>query len=77
MGNLKKRFITHLIGQCQSKLVMAKDIVCTLVSSSQPRKSGRSIAWIPNVDRCNMKKGMQRWLLLDTQKDAFWLTSHH
>jgi hypothetical protein len=77
LGNLKEGLITHLVGQCQSKLVMAKDIMCTFDSSSQLGKSGKGIAWILGINMCNMKKGMQRRLLLDMQKDAFWLTSQH
>jgi hypothetical protein len=40
LGNLKEGLITHLVGH---KWVMAKDIMCTFASSSQLRKSGRSI----------------------------------
>jgi hypothetical protein len=34
LGNLKESLIIHLVSQCESKLVMAKDIMCTFVSSS-------------------------------------------
>ncbi len=34
-SHLKEGLTTHLVGQRQSKLVMAKDFVCMLASSSQ------------------------------------------
>jgi hypothetical protein len=54
---------------------MAKDIVCTLVASSQPLRStsGKSIAKMLGVDMQNMKRGLERRILLNIENDAFWL----
>jgi hypothetical protein len=78
LGNLKDRLIFPLVGLCQSKLVMAKDIVCTLATSANIIESGinsgRGIARLLGVDKRNIKRGMERQILLDIQKDVFWLT---
>lgn len=74
LNNLKEGMVDHLIGVRQSKIVMAKDIVCTLASSSN-MGSRRSVADVLGVDRRNLKRGMDRRLLLDTQQNAFWLSS--
>ena len=73
LSNLKEGMVDHLIGNLQSKIVMAKDIVCTLASSSN-MGSKRSVADVLGVDRRNLKRGMDRRLLLDTQQNAFWLS---
>jgi hypothetical protein len=41
---------------------MAKDIVCTLVTSTQPMRSNsdRGIAKMLGVDGWNMKRGLER-----------------
>jgi len=72
LGNLKGDMIDHLIGVKQFKIVMAKDIVCTLTSSSN-MGSNRGVANLIGVDRRNLRRGMERRLLLDTQQNAFWL----
>lgn len=78
LGNLKDGLISHLVGLYQSKLVMAKDIMCTLATSAHTIESGinngRSIARLLGVDKRNIKRGMEQQILLDTQKDVFWLT---
>ena len=56
----------------ESKIVMAKDIVCTLAASSN-MGSNRRVADLIGVDRRNLRRGMERRLLLDTQQNAFWL----
>lgn len=76
MSNLKGGMTDHLLGARQSKIVMAKDIVCTLASSSNMGSnmgSNRRIADLIGVDRRNLKRGMERRLLLDTRQNAFWL----
>lgn len=62
---------THLVGQQESKVVMAKDIVCSLIIS-HVMNNGRGIARLLGVDRWNIKKGMECKILLDIYKDAFW-----
>jgi len=72
LANLKGGMIDHLTGVRESKIVMAKDIVCTLAASSK-LGSNRGVADLIGVDRKNLRRGMERRLLLDTQQNAFWL----
>lgn len=58
--------VDYLSGVRQSKIVMAKDIVCTLASSSN-MENRRRVADVLGVDRRNLKRGMERRFLLDTQ----------
>jgi len=71
LGNLKDELTFHLVGQRQFNIILAKDIVCILAASSQPVKSNRGIARLLRVDKQNIKKGMDKKLLLDMQNDAF------
>ena len=73
LGNLKEGMIDHLTAVRESKIVMAKDIVCTLAASSN-MGSNRRVADLIGVDRRNLRRGMERRLLLDTQQNAFWLS---
>jgi hypothetical protein len=70
--------IFHLAGPCQSKFVVAKDVVCMLVASihiiESGINSGRSIVRLLGVDKRNIKRGVDWQISLNTQKDAFWLT---
>jgi hypothetical protein len=54
----------HLVGVRQSKLVMAKDILCTLASSSHVG-SGRGVARLLGVDGRNITKGRSRRLIVN------------
>ncbi len=72
MVNLKG-LTSHLVGVWQSKLVLAKDIVCTLVASSKSSRNKRHIVKILGVNRWNIKKVIERHVLLDIQMVAFWL----
>ena len=56
----------------QSKIVMAKDILCTFASTSNTG-SGRGLAGLLGVDRRNITKARGRRVVLDTGQDAFWL----
>jgi hypothetical protein len=69
--NLKDGMNTHLVGLWQSKITMAKDIVCTF-PASQSISSGKRLAKMFCVDRRNIKKTLVLKVLLDTTKDAFW-----
>lgn len=69
--NTKKGMNIHLVKQQKSKVMMAKDIVCTLVTS-HAMSSGRRIARLLGVDKQNIKKSTKCKTLLDTSKDAFW-----
>ncbi len=69
--NFRSRLREHLIGSWSSKLVMAKEIVCILVAS-RSRGSNKGIPWILRVDRRNIKKGIEKHMLLDTSRNVFW-----
>jgi hypothetical protein len=72
--NLKDGLSTNLVGQHHSKLLVAKDIVCTL-ATSQSLGSGQGITKVLGVDKRSIKKGIKLRILLNTQNDAFWLSS--
>jgi hypothetical protein len=72
--NLKDGLSFHLVGEHNSKLVVAKDIVYTL-ASSQSLSSGQGITKVLGVDKRNIKNGIELCILLDTQSDTFWLSS--
>jgi hypothetical protein len=63
LGNLKDGLTSHLVGPCQSKLVMAKDIMCRLATTAHTIESGinsgRGIARLLGVDKRNIKRGME------------------
>ncbi len=60
LGNLKDGLTSHLVGPCQAKLVMAKDIVYILATSIHTIESninsGRGIARLLGVD---IKRGVE------------------
>lgn len=56
----------HLVGVRQSKLIMAKDVLCTLVSSPQVG-SGRGVVGLLEVDMRNITKGRSMRLILDNR----------
>jgi hypothetical protein len=60
LGNLREALTFHLVGSHQFKLVMAKDIVCTLASCSHDNNinTNKGIVRIWGVDRRNIKKGL-------------------
>ena len=60
----------HLVGVHESKIVMAKDILCTLTTNSEIG-SGKGLAALLGVDRRNIIRAKGRHLLLDNSKDAF------
>lgn len=66
---MKDGLISHLVGSHQSKVVMAKDIACTLVAYAHTIESGinsgRGIARLLGVDKWNIKRGMEQQILLD------------
>jgi hypothetical protein len=70
VGNLKATLTTHLIGACLAKLVMAKDVIYLFATSPQSTKSGKSITRMLDLDRWNIKKRLERHMLLDTYSDA-------
>jgi hypothetical protein len=52
--------------------MVAKDILCTLVASENCDNC-RGVARVLGIDRRNIKKGMERCILLDNKKGAFWI----
>jgi hypothetical protein len=78
LGNLKNGLTSHLVGPHQFKLVMVKDIVCMLVTYmhiiESDTNSRRSITRLLCLDMRNIKRHVERQILPNTKKDAFWLT---
>jgi hypothetical protein len=50
--------------------MIAKDIVCTIVASENCDNS-RGVARMLGIDRRNIKKGMEKRILLDNNKGVF------
>ena len=72
ISTLRDGMKDHLVGVHESKIVMAKDILCTLVTNSNIG-SGRGLVALLGIDRRNIIQAKDRGLLLDSSKDAFWL----
>ena len=72
LSSVREGLKDHLVGVKVSKIVMAKDILCTFSSSSQVG-SGRGLAKLLGVDRRNISKARSRRQILDAGHDAFWL----
>jgi hypothetical protein len=72
LSSMKEGVRDHLLGVRESAIVMAKDILCTLASSSKVG-SGREVARLLGVDRRNISKARSRRMVLDGSQDAFWL----
>ena len=72
--NLNCRMASHLVGVRESHSVMAKDIVCTLASSTINSRSGRGIAKALDIDRRNFMKDIQRRNMFDMGSNAFWIS---
>jgi hypothetical protein len=75
-SSIREGIKDHLVGVKQSKLVMAKDILCTFASTSEVG-SGRGLAGLLGVDRRNISRARGRRVLLDVGQDAFWLYYRH
>jgi hypothetical protein len=74
LANVQEGIREHLVGAKTSKIIMAKDILCTFASKENVG-SGRGVAGLLGVDRRNISKAHGRRVLLDSAEDAFWL--HH
>jgi hypothetical protein len=72
LSSVREGVRDHLVGVRQSKFIMAKDILCTLASSSQVGNR-RGVAGLLGVDKRNITKGRSRRLILNDGHDAFWL----
>ncbi len=73
MSNLKSILINYLVGQKKSQIVVVKYIVCMLASSQSGHKKINGFAKTLDLDRCNIKKAMEKCIQLDTNKDVFRL----
>jgi hypothetical protein len=60
----------HLVGVHQSKIFMAKDILCSLATNSVV-DSGSGLAGILEVDRRNILRARGQQFGLDNGNDAF------
>jgi hypothetical protein len=72
ISSVREGMRDHLVGSKPSKIVMAKDILCTFASGSQCG-SGRGLAGLLGVDRRNIYHARSRRMVLDAGHDAFWL----
>ena len=72
LSSVREDLKDHLVDVKASKIVMAKDILCTFASSSQVG-SGRGLDGLLGVDRRNISKARSRRQILDARHDAFWL----
>jgi hypothetical protein len=46
-----------------------------MLASGRSTNNHKGLAKVLGVDRRNIQKVMDRWIQLDTTKDAFWITS--
>jgi hypothetical protein len=72
ISSVREGMTDHLVGSKPSKIVMAKNILCTFASSSHCG-SGRGLAGLLGVDRRNIYHARSRRMVLDAGHDAFWL----
>jgi hypothetical protein len=63
---------THLCGQKPMQIVMAKDILCTLASSSSS-SSCRGVVGALGMDRRTIRRGIGRRIQLDGLNQPFWI----
>lgn len=60
----------HLTGSHLKKLMVVKDIVCTFTSFNNLHNN-MTIAKVLGVDKQNIKKGVDRHVLLNTMNETF------
>jgi hypothetical protein len=70
MSNVRDGLKDHLVGVHQSKIFMAKDILCSLATNSVV-DSGSGLAGILEVDRRNILRARGQQFGLDNGNDAF------
>jgi hypothetical protein len=73
VSNIKDEMREHLVENRQSKVVLAKNIVCAFASSGSLLTSTRGVGVILGIDRQNIWRGIDRRIVLDTIQNAFWL----
>jgi hypothetical protein len=72
--NMNRGLSDHSIGVREQKLIMAKDIVCTLATTNSSATSARQMAKLLGVDRRNFKRSFEWRQSLDSSSDAFWIS---
>ncbi len=72
LQNMKACINTRLACPKASKLVMDKDIMCTL-ASSQSINNNKALAKLLGVNMWNILKANLKRAQLDTKQDVFWL----
>jgi hypothetical protein len=72
LSNMKAGITKHLKGQRKFNLVVAREIVCMLASSSS-NGSNKDVVRVLGVDKCNIRKALGKQVQLDTMKDVFGL----
>lgn len=72
LQNMKVGINNHLTCPRNFKLVMVKDIICTL-ASTQSISNKKVIAKVLGVDKFNISKTLLRCTQLDSKQDFFWL----
>jgi hypothetical protein len=70
MSNVRDGMKDHLVGVYQSKIVMAKDILCALATNSKVGNR-KGLAGILEVNRKNILWARDRGFTLDNGNDAF------
>jgi hypothetical protein len=63
--------LNHVAGHKSSKLVLTKDIICIL-ASFQSIGNSRKTTKVLGVNKRNIKKGVERCMLLETLENVFW-----
>ena len=63
---------THTCSQKPMEIMMAKDILCTLASSSSS-SSCRGMAGVLGINKWNIRRGIKRGIQLDGLNQPFWI----
>jgi hypothetical protein len=72
LTNVQIGLITHLTCSHPTKIMVVKEIVYTFISYDNLH-SNKAIARVLRVDRQNIKRGVEKHVLLDTMIEAFWI----
>lgn len=68
--------LNHVASHQPFKLILAKDSICTL-ASFQSIRSSQETTKILGVDKRNIKKGVERCVLLEALEIVFWTHFKH
>jgi hypothetical protein len=73
LTNVQTSLVTHPIGSHPTKVVVVKDIVYTLTSFDNLCSTSMATTKVLGADKQNIKRGVERCVLLDTMNEAFWI----